>query len=274
MVGGTYALQRPEETSKVSKRVSKEEQEKTSSISSRIPQEACQKNKRKSQGLETGKPREIQKEQQETMATEKKKQIFTGASASKISKEPVRFMSETFHKEKPTRTRPLSQNGETKIATAQYVQLCNRAPSRFPRNVPTGGEVSTKVETLSGAIAKAEGFCLVGSLPNRYHNPGDLKAIAGYRYPGQIGIGKGGHVIFRNNAAGWNALEHQLDKIAAGNSRYNVNMTLKEIGKKYAGNWRVWSKNVSHNLGVDPNAQLWEILGIAPVLERVWTIQK
>jgi len=125
-----------------------------------------------------------------------------------------------------------------------------------------------RVQTLAKAIAKAEGFERAGTIPSRYHNPGDLKAVVGYIYPGQRGIGKGGHIIFKDNASGWAALEHQIEKIVDGSSRYNVNMTLQEISKKYAGNWRVWSKNVAHNLGVTPSTDLWEILDVPPILEE------
>jgi hypothetical protein len=124
-----------------------------------------------------------------------------------------------------------------------------------------------RVQVLASAIAKAEGFGRAGTIPSRYRNPGDLKAVRGYRYPGQMSVGKGGHVIFRSNAAGWDALDHQIEKIMDGTSRYNVNMTLREISRKYAGDSRVWTKNVAHNLGVDPETDLWEILDVPPRLE-------
>ncbi len=126
-----------------------------------------------------------------------------------------------------------------------------------------------RVQEFAKAIAKAEGYGRAGTIPTRYHNPGDLKAVKGYKFPGQAGVGKGGHVRFVNDAAGWNALIHQIDKVIAGESRYSVNMTLREISKKYAGNWRVWSKNVAHNLGVEPDAYLWECLDVPPALEKL-----
>lgn len=125
-----------------------------------------------------------------------------------------------------------------------------------------------RVQTLAKAIAKAEGFGVKGALPTRLHNPGDMKAVRGYVYPGQVGIGKGGHVRFRNDAAGWAALTRQLNKILEGTSRYTVNMNLRQIGKHYAGNWRVWSKNVAKNLRMTPDTSLWEILDVPPILER------
>jgi hypothetical protein len=121
---------------------------------------------------------------------------------------------------------------------------------------------------LAHAISKAEGYGKAGSLPSRYRNPGDMKAVKGYVYPGQLKVGKGGHVVFRTSADGWAALEHQIDKIVAGDSRYSVNMTLQEMGKLYAGNSRVWSKNVARNLGVEPSTELWEILGVPPLLDK------
>ena len=124
------------------------------------------------------------------------------------------------------------------------------------------------VDRLAQAIAKAEGFYMHGSIPNRCNNPGDLKVVKDYRYPGEIGVCKGGHAKFRTQADGWKALEHQLNKIMDGTSRYTVNMSLQEIGKKYAQNYRVWAKNVAHNLGVEPTAYLWEILDVPPILEK------
>lgn len=113
------------------------------------------------------------------------------------------------------------------------------------------------VDTFAQAVAKAEGFGRRGALPTRYHNPGDLKAIRGWSYPGQSGIGKANHVIFHNDAAGWAALRHQLEKIMDGRSRqYNVDMTIAQMGRKYAGFWSRWSKNVAQNLGVDKRTTL------------------
>lgn len=124
------------------------------------------------------------------------------------------------------------------------------------------------VDRVAHAIAKAEGFYTSScALPKRLHNPGDLKALRGFRYPGQVGIGKGGHAHFKNDSAGWAALEHQLDKMIAGEStKYSVNMTLQEFGRQYATG-RTWSRNVAHNLGVNPETYLWEVLNIPPKLE-------
>ena len=131
-----------------------------------------------------------------------------------------------------------------------------------------------RVQTLAEAIAKAEGYGRKRAIPTRYHNPGDLKAVRGWVYPGQIGIGKANHVRFRDDNSGWTALRHQVEKIISGSSQhYSVNMSLQEMSKHYAGNHRVWTKNVAHNLGVPQDTSLWEILGVPPVLEASWRSQ-
>ena len=134
---------------------------------------------------------------------------------------------------------------------------------------PCWGFTQPKTQQLAFAIAKAEGFYLKGSIPNRCANPGDLKAFRNWKQPGQIGVCKGGHVRFRNNAAGWAALRHQIDKIIDNTSgHYSVNMTIAQMGHKYAGNWRAWSRIVSHTLGVTPDTALWEILDVPPILDK------
>jgi hypothetical protein len=121
------------------------------------------------------------------------------------------------------------------------------------------GPPLSRIERFAHAIARAEGFYRKGSIPNRYHNCGDLKAVKGFTYPGQTGIGKGRHVIFANDTAGWNALYHQIHKMVSGDSRYSPSMTIEQVARKYAGNWRQWSRNVSHNLGVPATTTLVEL---------------
>ena len=130
---------------------------------------------------------------------------------------------------------------------------------------------SSSIDAFAVAIAKAEGYYLKGSIPNRYRNPGDIKVRAGQKYFGQVRIGKGGHIVFRNDAAGWFALREQLRKIVEGESRfYTPQMTLRHVAQKYAGNYRVWAKNVSHDLGVNPNTTIAELFGIPPQFDPRW----
>ena len=87
----------------------------------------------------------------------------------------------------------------------------------------------------------------------------------GGKYPGQIGICKAGHVRFRNDAAGYAALYHEIDKILSGESKfYSQEMTLQQMGKFYAQNSRLWAKNLARNLGVPPTTTLEEFFELPP----------
>ena len=124
------------------------------------------------------------------------------------------------------------------------------------------GQVSAvdeqKVDAFAHAIARAEGFGLRGAIPTRYHNPGDMKSRPGFtKLPGQKSIGKGGHIVFKNDAAGWAALKDQIAKMLDGRSRhFNPNMSIKQVAKHYAANWHPWVKIVTKELGVSPDTTL------------------
>ena len=124
---------------------------------------------------------------------------------------------------------------------------------------------TTKVESFAKAIARAEGYYVPHSLPNRYNNPGDLKARASEQYPGQLRIGKKGHVVFKTPAAGWAALYKQIDRIMDGTSRfYTPNTSLLQMSKMYARNYRVWARNIAHNLNVPVTTTLDEYFDTSP----------
>jgi hypothetical protein len=125
---------------------------------------------------------------------------------------------------------------------------------------------ASQQQQLMKAIAKAEGYGVKGAIPTRYHNPGDIRASRGVKYPGQVGLNKHGYAIFKNDCFGWAAMQGQLDKIINGESRfYSVNMTLRQLAKLYATS-PLWVKNVAKNLGVTPNTTLAEILDVPPVV--------
>jgi hypothetical protein len=124
----------------------------------------------------------------------------------------------------------------------------------------------TPTQKLAHAIAKAEGFGAKGALPTRQHNPGNIRARRGVHYPGQVGLNSRGYVIFKDDRAGWTALESQIEKIITGASHfYNVNMTLAQLSRSYATS-SIWVKNVAKNLGVTPGTSLFEILDVAPAI--------
>jgi hypothetical protein len=127
-------------------------------------------------------------------------------------------------------------------------------------------EPNEKVKKFAHAIALTEGCYVRGSIPNRYHNCGDLKIMErGQHYDGEVGVGKANHVRFRNDAAGYAALYHQIDKMLTGESKfYRQEMTLQQVGKLYAQNSRRWSTNLAKYLGVPPSTTLEEYFGLPP----------
>lgn len=158
-----------------------------------------------------------------------------------------------------TRTvRTATQRDTTKIKTVPLATDCEDVCSQY-----------RQYRQFSWAIAKAEGFFVKGSIPNRDHNPGDIKALHGYTFPGQIGIDKHGHVIFRNDNKGWAALQNQVRHMCVeGEARghYSPQMTIQQIGRHYAANWKQWSSNVARNMKCDPRMTLAELFDIPPVV--------
>jgi hypothetical protein len=143
----------------------------------------------------------------------------------------------------------------TKTLCVLLISLC--------LSVAAHGQVSVdeqKVDAFAHAIASAEGFGVRRAIPTRYHNPGDLKCNprkAGFHFEGMRGVGKGGHVIFRSDVAGWAALRSQIGMIVDGRSRnFDTDMTINQMGRVYARNWQRWANSVSRQLGVPPTTTL------------------
>lgn len=112
------------------------------------------------------------------------------------------------------------------------------------------------VTQFAKAIARTEGFYVVNSKAARYHNPGNLRSHGRYRR-------------FASNRAGWAALYRQLYRIRAGESVYDVDMTLSQFGNVYACGHRIWAKNVAKILDVPLSSKIADILDtpLEPVQE-------
>src|SRR5258708_3063715 len=136
--------------------------------------------------------------------------------------------------------------------------------------LPTIGQAQTvdkqKLDSFATAVARAEGYGARHAIPTRYHNPGDLKSARIYRkLPGQKALGKADHIVFENDAAGWAALKDYLSKMVDGRSkRYNPDMTLAQVSRIYAGNWRPWLHTVARELNVPSSIKLRELLFYQP----------
>jgi len=265
---GTSAIQRPKETFTVSPKIQCQKQTALGTVRQSVSQKERQKNTGSGSRLEDRKSREVQSA---TTKKEKSTRLSQTNDSGSVrctngkAKEMLRSMQASLYKEGATSRRSLSQNREKPWPIALKLQSSHRSSTGFTIPCDSSSKVSEKMVAFACAIANAEGYSVRGSIPYRYHNPGDIKFTVGYRYPGQIGIGKGGHVIFRNNAAGWAALNHQVHKMLDGSSRhYNLDMTLNQVGKKYAENWRVWAKHVAKQLHCTSSTTLREIFEIPP----------
>jgi len=133
------------------------------------------------------------------------------------------------------------------------------------------GPDTGKVDDLATAISHAEGFGKRGTIPSRYHNPGDLKARPDSApLPGQVRIGKAGHIVFRDDEAGKAALRDYILKMVDGrSSHFRSSMTLNQVARRYAENWRPWVKAVCTELGVTPTTTLQAYFQNGAVLSTV-----
>lgn len=126
------------------------------------------------------------------------------------------------------------------------------------------------VHTLADAIARTEGFYSKGTIPNRYHNPGDIRSRLPHAYPGQVGLNRSGYVIFRSDRYGWAALHAQIQRVIDGTStQYDQSMTFAEIAKVYATDPR-WKKSVCKILKITPALTFQEYFNLAPRVRMTW----
>lgn len=130
---------------------------------------------------------------------------------------------------------------------------------------------TSKVNDLATAISHAEGFGRRGTIPSRYHNPGDLKAHPdSVPLAGQVRLGKAGHIVFKDDEAGKAALRDYILKMVDGrSSHFHPNMTLSQVARVYAEDWRPWVRAVCTELGVPPTTTLRAYFHTGAVLSTV-----
>jgi len=130
----------------------------------------------------------------------------------------------------------------TKTANAETVM------GKIISNDRTTWPSGDKVWALCQAIAIAEGYPIRGSVPNIYHNPGDLSPGD---TPGFIGDEHSGSIVsmLPDDETGWSFLRAKIKRIAEGrSSAYPLSMSFNEMAQKYAGDWRNWVNNVVNDL--------------------------
>lgn len=121
-----------------------------------------------------------------------------------------------------------------------------------------GGESSypQPLKLFAQAIAKQEGFYKPGSIPQRAHNPGDLKIPGRPTLPGTF------ITLFESDDQGWDALYRQLMLIVTGASEhYNLDMTIDDMARVWtATQQKEWGKNVASYLGASVTDPLYRVL--------------
>lgn len=108
------------------------------------------------------------------------------------------------------------------------------------------------LKNFARAIASAEGFGVPGAIPTIANNPGDLKLG---------GDTINGISVFATADEGWSKLYRQIALIVSGSSNYyNLDMSIAEMGRIYAGGDENWATNVARYLNVSRDAKLWEVI--------------
>lgn len=117
------------------------------------------------------------------------------------------------------------------------------------------------VSRIALAIARAEGFYVSGSVPQRNNNPGNLRldVIGGAT---AVGTGAGNFMRYATAEDGMRDLQQQVRLMLTGQSaHYNPNMTIIEVARKYTTTQQVeWATNVARTLGVTIYTKLSEIV--------------
>lgn len=132
-------------------------------------------------------------------------------------------------------------------------------------------EIDAKISRLAHAIARTEGFYVRGSLPNRLHNPGDIRSRLKHAYEGQTGLYHG-YVVFGGDQFGWQALYQQIRKVLDDDSAYyNREMTFAQIAKVYATSPN-WPKTLCKILRIDPRLTFDEYFELAPRVNFTWNL--
>ena len=122
---------------------------------------------------------------------------------------------------------------------------------------------SPTVVHFGQAIARTEGFYVKGSLPNRLHNPGDIRTSRRDAYDGQTGVYHG-YAVFKNDRAGFQALYELIQRVIDGNSEhYSQEMTMLQFAKNYAASPQ-WPKTLCKILKIAPTVTFESYFDLAP----------
>lgn len=108
------------------------------------------------------------------------------------------------------------------------------------------------LQALMEAIGKQEGFGVPGARPTRNCNPGDLKALFGRCWYGQIGFDSEGFVIFDSPVNGWRALGMDITNHARKNPGQSLAGFIAQFAPSSENNTAAYIHAVASALAVDP----------------------
>jgi hypothetical protein len=248
----THALQKSHKAQSIPSRLRAQKQGAPSTLLQAVSQKERPSKRSTSSRMAFSASRRISQAGSSTRHQAPTEQGRTSASRTSAAGTSLRPVPKKVHQEEPASARSLSSHRQTQSAASLELQHSDWAPEGFSNAVYVSSIVPARLEALSRAIAKAEGYYIRGTIPNRYHNPGDLKSRPGLTpLAGQRKIGKAGHIVFVNDAAGWAALREYLTGIAEGRRKHYVaSMTLSATSRVYAQRWQPWLRIVTKELGV------------------------
>lgn len=120
---------------------------------------------------------------------------------------------------------------------------------------------TTAEQKLFDAISVAEGWGIPGAIPTRANNPLDITDV-GQKLAGDTGqrLGSAGVIVFDTVENGTAAGYAQVRRMLSGtDSLWPVELTLTQVGARYANDAISWPANVASQLGVGIDATLGEI---------------
>jgi len=116
------------------------------------------------------------------------------------------------------------------------------------------------VSKLAEAIAHEEGFYVEGSLPQRNHNPGDLRHGNGEVHPDNQPDAVGS---FPDDATGWAALERQLVLDSGPARGWNVQQLIYSYAPPSENNTEQYLDYVCNYVGCEATAPVSEALALS-----------
>jgi hypothetical protein len=121
------------------------------------------------------------------------------------------------------------------------------------------------IDALAVGIARAEGYFVRGSLPNRNNNPGDLRDTSGKLYP-KYPKDRQGYVQFPDTATGWQALKNDLRIKLTGKSKtgFIPGWTFDQFADLWASTSpenqrRAWARTVASAVGNAFNMPAYDV---------------